>query len=89
MTSPIRPARRSTRRPRLLTQFGRPEDGHWDPSNPNVFYFVTTGATVCGVPIPTRLWRMEFTDVEHPELGGTIKVVVEGGLTTSPTRPSR
>jgi Ca2+-binding RTX toxin-like protein len=67
-----------------LTQFGRPEDGHWDPSNPNVFYFVTTGATVAGVPIPTRLWRMEFVDVEHPELGGTIKAVVEGGLTNSP-----
>jgi serralysin len=66
-----------------ITQFGRPEDGHWDPSNPNVFYFVTTGATVNGVPIPTRLWRMEFADIEHPELGGTIKVVVEGGLTNS------
>jgi serralysin len=41
-----------------LTQFGRPEDGAWDPSNPNRFYFVTTGATVSGVPIPTRLWAM-------------------------------
>jgi serralysin len=67
----------------LLTQFGRPEDGHWDPSNPNRFYFVTTGATVAGVPIPTRLWALDFVDVEHPELGGSIKVVVEGGLTNS------
>ena len=67
----------------LLTQFGRPEDGAWDPSNPNRLYFVTTGATVNGVPIPTRLWVVEFIDVEHPELGGTIKVAVEGGLINS------
>jgi RTX calcium-binding nonapeptide repeat (4 copies) len=66
-----------------LTQFGRPEDGHWDPSNPNRFYFVTTGATVDGVQIPTRLWAMDFIDVEHPELGGTIKVMLEGGVTNS------
>jgi Ca2+-binding RTX toxin-like protein len=66
-----------------LTQFGRPEDGAWDPSNPNKFYFVTTGATVNGVQIPTRLWSMEFADIEHPELGGTIKVAVEGGSTNS------
>jgi serralysin len=59
-----------------LTQFGRPEDGQWDPSNPNRFYFVTTGAGT----IPTRLWAMDFVDVERPELGGTIKVVVEGSL---------
>src|SRR5262245_7011332 len=26
-----------------LTQFGRPEDGAWDPSNPNRYYFITTG----------------------------------------------
>jgi serralysin len=67
-----------------ITQFGRPEDGAWDPSNPNRFYFVTTGATVNGVQIPTRLWSLEFVDIEHPELGGTIKVVVEGGVTNSP-----
>jgi serralysin len=34
-----------------LTQFGRPEDGHWDPSNPNRFYLLTTGAGT----LPTRL----------------------------------
>jgi serralysin len=59
-----------------LTQFGRPEDGHWDPSNPNRFYFVTTGTAT----IPTRLWAMDFVDVEHPELGGTIRVLVQGTL---------
>jgi hypothetical protein len=66
-----------------LTQFARPEDGAWDPSDPNRFYFITTGATVHGTPIPTRLWVVQFQDVTHPELGGTIKVAVEGGLTTS------
>ena len=59
-----------------ITQFGRPEDGQWDPSNPNRFYFVTTGAGAT----PTRLWALDFTDVENPELGGTFTVLLEGGL---------
>lgn len=63
-----------------ITQFGRPEDGAWDPSNPNRFYFVTTGGTVNGAAVPTRLWALDFIDVEHPELGGTIKMLVEGGV---------
>jgi serralysin len=57
-----------------LTQFGRPEDGAWDPTNPNRYYFVTTGTATT----PTRLWAMDFFDIEHPELGGTITVLVEG-----------
>lgn len=68
-----------------LTQFGRPEDGAWDPSNPNRFYFVTTGnnASATVEAHPTRLWAMDFIDVTRPELGGTIKVVVEGGFPNS------
>jgi Ca2+-binding RTX toxin-like protein len=62
-----------------LTQFGRPEDGAWDPSNPSRFYFVTTGAGAT----PMRLWALDFTDIEHPELGGTITMLVEGGLAGS------
>jgi Ca2+-binding RTX toxin-like protein len=62
-----------------LTQFGRPEDGSWDPSNPNRYYFATTGAA----DVPMRIWQMDFIDVEHPELGGTIKMVVQGGLAGS------
>ncbi len=62
-----------------LTQFGRPEDGAWDPSNPNRFYFVTTGTG----SQPTRLWEMVFKDVSHPELGGTIRVLVEGVFPSS------
>jgi hypothetical protein len=62
-----------------LTQFGRPEDGAWDPSNPNRYYFLTTGTPTQ----PTRLWAMDFVDVEHPELGGKITAVVEGGFSNS------
>jgi Ca2+-binding RTX toxin-like protein len=57
-----------------LTQFGRPEDGHWDPTNPNRFYFVTTGTATA----PSRLWALDFVDVEHPELGGAIHILLDG-----------
>jgi Ca2+-binding RTX toxin-like protein len=62
-----------------LTQFGRPEDSCWDPSNPNRLYIATTGTAT----IPTRIWAVDFIDVEHPELGGKISVVVEGGVAGS------
>jgi hypothetical protein len=57
-----------------VTEFLRPEDGHWDPSNPNHFYFVTTAA----FNQPSRLWRLEFTDRTNPALGGTIRLLLEG-----------
>lgn len=57
-----------------VTAFKRPEDGAWDPSSPNDFYFVTT-ATFDG---PSRLWRLRFTDAAHPEGGGTISMVLDG-----------
>lgn len=44
------------------TTFLRPEDGAWDPTNPNVYYFVTT-ASFGGT---TRLWRATFADAAHP-----------------------
>lgn len=62
-----------------LTQFGRPEDGAWDPSNPSRYYFLTTGTPTQ----PTRLWAMDFIDVEHPELGGKITALVEGVFSNS------
>lgn len=57
-----------------VTAFLRPEDGAWDPSNPNDFYFVTT-ATFNG---PSRLWRLRFGDATRPQLGGTIAMVLDG-----------
>src|SRR5918992_782230 len=58
-----------------VTQFRRVEDGHWDQTNPNDFYFVTTdrfGGT-------TRLFRLRFDDVTQPELGGRIDIIVDSG----------
>ena len=57
-----------------ITQFYRPEDGAWDPTNPNAFYFVTTASATD----PSRLYRMDFYDVQHPELGGTITLLLDG-----------
>ena len=57
-----------------VTNFLRPEDGAWDPSNPNDFYFATTNA----FDKPSRLWKLHFTDLANPELGGTITAVLDG-----------
>jgi len=57
-----------------VTNFLRPEDGHWDPSNPNDFYFVTTNSFTA----PSRLWRLRMSDIKTPELGGTITAVLDG-----------
>ncbi len=57
-----------------VTAFLRPEDGAWDPKNPSNFYFVTTNS----FSSPSRLWRLSFTDVSNPELGGTITAVLDG-----------
>lgn len=57
-----------------VTNFLRPEDGAWDPSNPNDFYFVTTNS----FSSPSRLWRLRFKDIANPELGGTVTAVLDG-----------
>ncbi|MGN6647849.1 MAG: esterase-like activity of phytase family protein [Cytophaga sp.] len=57
-----------------VTTFLRPEDGAWDPKSPNDFYFATTNA----FNSPSRLWRLSFTDIAAPELGGTITPVLNG-----------
>ncbi len=57
-----------------VTNFLRPEDGLWDPKNPSDFYFVTTNAFTS----PSRMWRLRFTDINNPELGGTITAVLDG-----------
>ena len=63
------------------TAMARVEDGHWDPSNPNVFYFVTTEsnkdpiATAPNPATPTvsrdggALWRLTFKDAQNPAAG--------------------
>lgn len=57
-----------------VTEFLRPEDGAWDPTNANRFYFNTTDA----VTAPSRLWALDFVDAKRPELGGTIKMLLDG-----------
>ncbi len=57
-----------------VTTFLRPEDGAWDPSNPNDFYFATTNAFAAN----SRLWRLRFNNARNPALGGTITAVLDG-----------
>jgi hypothetical protein len=57
-----------------VTGFNRPEDGAWDPNDPNDYYFVTTAS----FSSPSRLWRAHFNDVTRPELGGTFENLLDG-----------
>jgi Alkaline phosphatase PhoX len=57
-----------------VTKWLRPEDGSWDPTNPNGFYFVTTNAFAA----PSRLWRLNFNDMTNPTAGGTVDMVLDG-----------
>jgi Ca2+-binding RTX toxin-like protein len=56
-----------------VTSFLRPEDFSWDPQDPSVAYFTTTNS-FSGV---SRIYQLTFTDISHPELGGTIQAVVQ------------
>ncbi len=68
-----------------ISKFLRPEDGAWDPMNPAVFYFVTTGANydadgdgVRETTGPGRLWRLTFKDILNARNGGTIQLMMDG-----------
>ncbi len=63
----------------------RIEDGVFDPRRPNDFYVLTTeGApgVVPSEPSVTRdgggLWKVHFNDVDDPEQGGTIELLLDG-----------
>ncbi|ASY15151.1 PhoX family protein [Candidatus Planktophila dulcis] len=72
------------------TEMTRVEDGEWDPSNPNVFYFLTTesnkdpGATTPNPATPSvsrdggGLWRLIFVDGQKPELGAKLELLLDG-----------
>ena len=69
-----------------VTEFLRPEDGHWDSQNPAHFYFVTTDRfdTIKNPGTPanqvgrSRLWRLRFNDVTDPAAGGEIDMLLDG-----------
>jgi hypothetical protein len=64
-----------------ITEFARPEDGHWDTKNPRVFYWVTTGATVSGKRQSAKLYRLTFDSIANPT-GGSIELVVDADALT-------
>jgi hypothetical protein len=59
-----------------VTRLQRCEDGAWDPreKHDNDFYFVTTASEANNC----RLWRLRFDDIENPEQGGTVEIVLRG-----------
>jgi hypothetical protein len=61
---------------RGVTRVQRCEDGAWDPrkGHQHNFYFVTTAS----ITTNCRLWRLRFDDIERPELGGTVKILLRG-----------
>lgn len=59
-----------------VARLQRVEDGAWDPrkKHRNDFYFVTTASLTSNC----RLWRLRFDDIERPERGGTIEILLKG-----------
>jgi hypothetical protein len=57
----------------------RTEDGAWDPSDPNTFYFVTTGSAAATAEHGRGgLWRLHFADRTNPSLGGDLTLLMDG-----------
>ena len=70
----------------------RIEDGHWDPNRPNDFYFVTTEGGDTSTTFPyTRdgggLWRLSFRNIEKPDRGGTLTLLLDGSEEIAPGEP--
>ncbi len=61
---------------RQVTRTQRCEDGAWDPreGRQHNFYFVTTAS----ITTNCRLWHLRFDDIEQPQLGGTIEILLRG-----------
>lgn len=57
-----------------VTQFLRPEDGCWDPTNDSIFYFATTNS----FSAPSRLWKLHFSNPGNILAGGAITAVMDG-----------
>jgi len=95
-TSPAAFAKESTEKGMTLARI---EDGHWDPSNPNVFYFLTTEsnkdpiATAPNPATPTvtrdggALWRLTFKDAQNPAAGAELEMLLNGGESVYMSKP--
>lgn len=59
----------------------RPEDGAWDPRNGRDTLFFVTTANINPLR-NSRLWRLKFRDIQHPEEGGGVDII----LTNTPGR---
>ena len=83
-----------------VTEFARPEDGHWDTQLNRVFYFVTTGASIGGATQTARLYKLTFDDIRQSDRRGPLRVSSStlrrswartapprGRSTTSPSTP--
>lgn len=59
-----------------VARLQRCEDGAWDPREKHAhdFYFVTTAS----ITTNCRLWRLRFDDIEQPERGGSIEILLRG-----------
>jgi hypothetical protein len=64
------------------SNFLRPEDGSWDPKNPNSFYFLTTDRLTQVKDADgegrSRLYRLSFDDIRTPLRGGRIEALLSG-----------
>jgi Bacterial protein of unknown function (DUF839) len=67
----------SESRSKGITDFRRPEDGSWNPTRHNEFYWVTTDRPKSSGG-NSRLWRFDFTNSHKPQKGGTIDMLLDG-----------
>lgn len=57
-----------------VTEWQRPEDASWDPSNPTDLYFVITA----NFANQSKLYRLRFADPADPAAGGTVDQLLDG-----------
>ncbi|MEA2341276.1 MAG: hypothetical protein QOG11_1353 [Solirubrobacteraceae bacterium] len=67
----------------------RIEDGHWDPRSPRDYYFVTTlgGKGTTSARDGGGLWRLRLDDVNDPEAGGELTLLLDGSEAIGLNKP--
>lgn len=67
----------------------RIEDGAFDPNSPNDYYFVTTdgGAGVGNDGGGGGLWKLSYTDINQPNLGGILTLLLDGSESVHLNKP--